>query len=93
MKASAPAIGILLTFLFSASAIARQSRSAKKTPKTVPQADSDMIVHERVPENSGPWPTIDIYSVNEDGINDRALTHDGHSHSPSWSDQRLEISL
>jgi len=54
-------------------------------PKAVGPAEGTTIVYERVPENSGPWPTIDIYSVNEDGTDDKALTHDGHSHDPSWS--------
>jgi len=53
--------------------------------RTVQQPGDGTIVYERVPENSGPWPTIDIYSMNADGSDDRALTHDGHSHSPSWS--------
>jgi Tol biopolymer transport system component len=86
MKAAAHAIAIALTLLlFSAAAICAQSPLAKKTPKAVPQADSGTIVYERVPENSGPWPTIDIYSMNADGSDDKALTHDGHSHAPSWS--------
>ena len=58
---------------------------AKMNPKAVGPSGGTTIVYERVPEDSGPWPTIDIYSVNEDGTDDRALTHDGHSHSPSWS--------
>jgi Tol biopolymer transport system component len=49
------------------------------------------IVYQRVPENSGPWPTIDIYSINADGTNDRALTHDGHSNTPSWSPDGQQI--
>jgi Tol biopolymer transport system component len=86
MKATAHAIAIVLTLLlFSAAAISAQSPSAKKTLKTAPQAGVGTIVYERVPENSGPWPTIDIYSINEDGSNERALTQDGHSHAPSWS--------
>jgi Tol biopolymer transport system component len=47
--------------------------------------NSDVIVYERAPENSDPWPIDDIHLVNADGTNDKALTHDGHSHSPSWS--------
>jgi Tol biopolymer transport system component len=86
MKGTAHTIAIVLTLpLFSAAAISAQSPLAKKTLKTVPQATIGTIVYEHVPENSGPWPTIDIYSVNDDGTNDRALTHDGHSHAPSWS--------
>jgi Tol biopolymer transport system component len=86
MKATAHAIAIVLTLLlFSAAAISAQGPLAKKTLKTVPQATIGTIVYERAPEDSGPWPTIDISSMNEDGSNDRALTHDGHSHAPSWS--------
>jgi Tol biopolymer transport system component len=60
-------------------------RYAKTRLKAIQQASGGTIVYERVPENSGPWPTIDIYSMNADGTDDKALTHDGHSHSPSWS--------
>src|SRR5579864_2654181 len=70
--------------LFSVAVISAQDRLAEKKLMAVPLG-GDTIVYERVPENSGPWPTIDIYSVNEDGTNDKALTHDGHSHDPSWS--------
>lgn len=60
-------------------------RYPKTRLKAIPQESGGTIVYERVPENSGPWPTIDIYSMNVDGNEDRPLTHDGHSHSPSWS--------
>lgn len=56
-----------------------------RVPVSAQNTSPGTIVYERVPENSGPWPTIDIYSVEPDGTNDKALTHDGHSHSPSWS--------
>lgn len=36
-------------------------------------------------------PTRDIYSVNADGSQLRALTTDGHSHSPSWSPDGRQI--
>jgi Tol biopolymer transport system component len=60
-------------------------RYAKPRLKAIHRASGGTVIFERVPENSGPWPTIDIYSMNADGTDDRALTHDGHSHSPSWS--------
>jgi Tol biopolymer transport system component len=86
MKATAHVIAIVPGFLlFCVAAISAQSPLAKKTLKTVPQSAVGTIVYERVPEDSGPWPTIDIYSMNEDGTDDLALTHDGHSHAPSWS--------
>jgi Tol biopolymer transport system component len=86
MKETARVIPTILTLLlFSVAAISAQGSFAKKRVKPVPQADIGTIVYERVPENSGPWPTIDIYSMNADGTDDRPLTHDGHSHSPSWS--------
>jgi Tol biopolymer transport system component len=31
------------------------------------------------------WPTSDLYSMSVDGTNVKALTKEGHSHSPSWS--------
>jgi Tol biopolymer transport system component len=43
------------------------------------------IVFEHAPDGGDPRPTLDIYSVNADGTGLRALTTDGHSHSPSWS--------
>jgi len=43
------------------------------------------IVYEHAPEGRAPWPILDIYSVDADGKNVRALTNDGHSHTPSWS--------
>jgi Tol biopolymer transport system component len=86
MKATVHAIPTFLSlFLFSVAAISAQSPLAKTKLKVVPRSSGGTIAYERAPEDSGPWPTIDIYSVNEDGTNDRALTHDGHSHSPSWS--------
>jgi Tol biopolymer transport system component len=47
--------------------------------------NAGVIIFERVPEKTGAGPERDIYSVNADGTNEKALTHDGHSHSPSWS--------
>ncbi len=41
-----------------------------------------MFVH--APDGSGPWPVEDIYSMDADGGNVRALTNDGHSHDPAW---------
>ena len=43
------------------------------------------IVFEHAPDDEAPMPTRDICSVNADGTELRALTNDGHSHSPRWS--------
>jgi Tol biopolymer transport system component len=43
------------------------------------------IVYEHAPDGRAPWPIIDIYSVDTDGASVKALTNDGHSHTPSWS--------
>ena len=43
------------------------------------------IVFDHCADDNHPYPTIDIYSVNADGTDLRALTTDGHSHGPSWS--------
>jgi len=50
-----------------------------------PPRQSGQIVFEHAPDNSAPWPPLDIYSVDADGRHLKALTHDGHSHDPSWS--------
>jgi len=75
----------LLLFSVGTMFTSTHSLTAKMNLKTVRPAGGATIVYERVPENSGTWPIIDIYSVNEDGTDGMALTHDGHSHSPSWS--------
>ncbi|MGH9665504.1 MAG: TolB family protein, partial [Bryobacteraceae bacterium] len=50
------------------------------------QAQNDgTIAYEHAPDGQAPWPVIDIYSSAADGTNVKALTRDGHSHSPSWS--------
>src|SRR5579864_2825224 len=43
------------------------------------------IVYMRAPEGSAGWPVTDIYSMAGDGSNVKALTNDGHSHTPAWS--------
>jgi Tol biopolymer transport system component len=43
------------------------------------------IVYTHAPDGSAPWPVTDIYSMGADGSNVKALTNDGHSHSPAWS--------
>jgi Tol biopolymer transport system component len=61
-------------------------------PDAIAQKESvGSIVYEHAPDERGPWPTIDIYSVEADGTNNRALTHDGHSHTPSWSSDGKHI--
>ena len=55
---------------------------------TFARADADQpkkIVYVRAPDDRAPWPVQDIYSVNADGTEDRALTNDGHSYSPALS--------
>jgi len=91
MRPTLCTITLVLAFLFPSGAISRNPRDAHAASfairklSVVPQSRRGTIVYERVPDNSGPWPTIDIYLMNADGSDDRALTHDGHSHSPSWS--------
>ncbi len=43
------------------------------------------IVFIHAPDGGAPWPVEDIYSMDADGANVKALTNDGHSHDPSWS--------
>jgi Tol biopolymer transport system component len=47
--------------------------------------NAGVLIFERALEITGIRTECDIYSVNADGTNEKALTHDGHSHSPSWS--------
>jgi Tol biopolymer transport system component len=54
---------------------------AAPTPKGL----SGRIVFVHCPDDSAPWPTTDIYTLNADGTELRALTADGHSHTPRWS--------
>src|SRR5437773_2086668 len=51
----------------------------------------ERIVYERAPDEHAPWPTRDVYSVNPDGTGDKALTNDGHSHTPAWSPDGQQI--
>jgi TolB protein len=43
------------------------------------------IVFDHAADEKDIWGTLDIYSVNADGTQLRALTTDGHSYSPTWS--------
>ena len=43
------------------------------------------IVFTHSPDGSPPWPTQDVWLMDGDGSNARALTSDGHSHNPVWS--------
>ena len=43
------------------------------------------IVFIHAPDDGAPWPVEDIYSMDADGTNVKALTNDGHSHTPAWS--------
>jgi Tol biopolymer transport system component len=45
----------------------------------------EKIVYNSAPEGSPPWPQEDIYSVNADGSDEKALTSDHHSHNPALS--------
>jgi Tol biopolymer transport system component len=62
---------------------------AAPTPKVL----MGRIVFEHAPDGSDPGPTVDVYSVNADGTGLRALTNDGHSHTPSWSPDGRHILL
>ena len=61
------------------------SESHSTFPAAAHDQDTGVIVFARAPERTGWGPECDIYSVNADGTGEKALTHDGHSHSPSWS--------
>ena len=43
------------------------------------------IVYTHAPNGGPPWPVEDVYSMNADGSNAKALTNDGHSHNAVWS--------
>jgi Tol biopolymer transport system component len=43
------------------------------------------IVFIHAPDGGAPWPVEDVYSMDADGTNVKALTDDGHSHTPAWS--------
>jgi Tol biopolymer transport system component len=49
------------------------------------QEGGGTIVFTHAPDGGPPWPVEDIYAMNSDGSNVRALTSDGHSHDPAWS--------
>ena len=43
------------------------------------------IVFIHAPDGGAPWPVEDVYSMDADGTNVKALTNDGHSYTPAWS--------
>jgi Tol biopolymer transport system component len=49
------------------------------------QQNAGTIVFTHAPDGGPPWPVEDIYAMDADGSNVRALTSDGHSHDPAWS--------
>jgi Tol biopolymer transport system component len=49
------------------------------------QKQTGAIVFTHSPDGDAPWPVEDIYAMDSDGANFRALTNDGHSHDPAWS--------
>lgn len=50
-----------------------------------PSEQTDIIVYEHAPDAIAPWPVLDVYLLDTEGGKPRALTTDGHSHTPSWS--------
>jgi Tol biopolymer transport system component len=48
-------------------------------------ARNETIAYEYRPDDRAPYPGVDVYSIRADGTNEKALTQDAHSHSPSWS--------
>jgi len=48
-----------------------------------PRAAAIVFIH--APDGGAPWPVQDVYTMDADGTNARALTNDGHSHDPVWS--------
>ena len=61
--------------------------SVAATPRSpAPSADKpETIIYEHSPDERAPWPILDIYSLVTDSKSVRALTNDGHSHTPSVS--------
>lgn len=49
------------------------------------QKEAGTIVFIHAPDGGPPWPVEDVYAMDADGTNVRALTNDGHSHHPIWS--------
>jgi Tol biopolymer transport system component len=49
------------------------------------QQNTGTIVFIHAPDGGPPWPVQDVYAMDADGTNVRALTNDGHSHHPVWS--------
>ena len=49
------------------------------------QQSTGVIVFIHAPDGGAPWPVEDIYSMDAEGANVKALTNDGHSHNPAWS--------
>lgn len=49
------------------------------------QRNAGAIVFIHAPDGGAPWPVEDVYAMDADGTNVRALTNDGHSHGPVWS--------
>jgi Tol biopolymer transport system component len=49
------------------------------------QQRTGTIVYTHAPDAGVPWPVQDIYSMDANGANVKALTNDGHSHNPAWS--------
>ncbi len=54
-------------------------------PVPAQQRGVGTIAYTHAPDGGDPWPVNDIYSIGADGSNRKILTHDGHSHDPSWS--------
>lgn len=54
-------------------------------------AAAQQIVYTHAPDGAAPWPINDIYSMKSDGSSVRALTNDGHSHTPTWSPNGRQI--
>ncbi|MEP6538611.1 MAG: hypothetical protein ABJF23_24950, partial [Bryobacteraceae bacterium] len=47
--------------------------------------DPGVIAFTHAPDGGPPWPVNDVFTMADDGSKVRALTRDGHSHSPTWS--------
>lgn len=52
---------------------------------TLAQQKTETILFTHAPEGEPPWPVEDIYAMDANGANVRALTRDGHSHDGTWS--------
>jgi Tol biopolymer transport system component len=85
-------VSVLDYLLVHALAMLTMVGAIASTTLGAPSAEpTDTIVYEHAPDALAPWPVLDIYSLDRESGKSRALTNDGHSHTPSWSSDGLRI--